>query len=77
MENKKIFLILSKKLLTFSIIYAIIKMSRGVTPHLNPTDTKLQNGKRIGRGWKVFPKNFSKTLKKVLTRLAECAIIGM
>ena len=52
-------------------------MSRGVTPHLNQTDTKLQNGKRIGRGWEVFPKNFSKTLKKVLTRLAECAIIGM
>ena len=69
MKNKKnFFLILSKKLLTFSIIYAIIKMSRGVTPHLNPTDTKLQNGKtdrqRVGGFSKKFIKNFEKSIDK-------------
>ena len=51
-------------------------VKRGYTPF--ETDRhQLQNGKQIGRKWKVFPKNFSKILKKVLTRLAECAIIGM
>ena len=49
-------------------------VKRGYTPF--ETDRhQLQNGKQIGREWKVKPKIFSKTLKKHLTRLVQCAII--
>ena len=47
---------------------------RGYTPD-KADRHQLQNGKRTGGVWKDFPKNFSKLLKKVLTRLAESAIM--
>ena len=51
-------------------------VKRGYTPF--ETDRhQLQNGKQIGRKWKVKPKTFSKTLKKHLTRPVQCAIINV
>ena len=50
-------------------------VKRGYTP-LETDRHQLQNGKQIGRKWKVInQKLFSKTLKKHLTRLVQCAII--
>ena len=70
------FFIFPKMLDFYGWVWYYNHVRRGNTPH--ETDRhQLQNGKQIGRGWKVIPKNFSKLFEKVLTRLAECAIISM
>ena len=44
-------------------------MSRGVTPPFETDRYQLQNGKQIGRKWKVKLKIFSKKFEKPLDKL--------
>ena len=55
----------------------IIIMSGGETPHTKPTDTNCRMVNGQAEGGRLFQKIFQNFLKKVLTRLAECAIISM
>ena len=68
MKNKKNFLILSKKLLTFSIIYGIIKnVKRGYTPSepdRHQTAERETDRQRVEGFSKKFFKNFEKSIDK-------------